>query len=49
MALGAWVRTRRVNVLKREKPRLCAVSLLDRIPRYERGEGSSILPRRAIG
>ena len=23
MAIGAWVRTRRVNVLKREKPLLC--------------------------
>ena len=34
MAIGAWVRTRRVNVLKREKPHLCLVSLMVK-PRFE--------------
>ena len=34
MAIGAWVRTRRVNVLKREKPLLCLVSLMVK-PRFE--------------
>ena len=37
MAIGAWVRTRRVNVLKREKPHLCGISSVGRAPSLQVG------------
>ena len=49
MAVGAWVRTRRVNVLKREKPRLCADSSTARMSGSNpEDEGSNPLRRANI-